>query len=81
MEYSARDIARALLADGVQPGSAVDEARDYDRVLSKADPESRLAAMVIRAAERELGVVLDGPDEKRLDYRQAGYLTDLLGRG
>ena len=81
MEYTARDIAKALLADGVQPGTQVAEARDYDLALSRADPEGRLASRVIRAAERELGIVMDGPDAAALDYRQAGYLIDRLGGG
>lgn len=80
MSYSARDVARALLADGVQPGAPVDDWRDYDRAFSRADPEGRLAGMVVRAARRELGTEIADRDAKLLDYRQADFLMGLLRR-
>lgn len=80
MNYSARDIAQSLLADGVRPVTRVAEARELDLAFSQADPEGRMTALVIQAALRELGTGIADPDAEVLDYRQATFLTDVLRR-
>lgn len=70
-DFSARDLARDLIASGVQPGGG-------SAMNTFADPlaaESRLMGAIVRAAERDLGLVIASPDVKVINYRQAAFIA------
>ena len=67
-----------MAASGIRPGggSAMDAFADP----SPAAVENRLVGAIVRAAERELGLVIASPDARTIDYRQAAFLAAAVSK-
>lgn len=75
-DFSARDLARDLLASGVRAGG--DPLGD-----AFSDPgtaEDRMTRRVLRAAERELGASVPDADVRCFNVRDAAFIAAVLAR-